>query len=145
MSTRAAVVSTFDCSSEPDWMVPKPELPATPLTGAPEAFEDDQVAAPSCCRPCGLAKLVIAICPRLSERPLVKRACTTPVESMLMPVSLPVVKPFCCTAVTPKLPPYCVVWLKSMVTFSAAAPVAGVYAGKVRVPLAGADNAPELV
>src|SRR5262249_549693 len=126
MSTSAEVVSTFDSSSEPDWMLPKPELPATPVTGAPEALVDDQVAAPICCRPCGLAKLVSAIWPRLLERPLVKRACTTPVESMLMPVSLPVVKRDCATAGTAKLPPYCVVWLKFMVRLMAAAPVAGV-------------------
>ena len=38
MLTSAEVVSTFDSSTEPDWTVPKPELPATPSTAAPEAF-----------------------------------------------------------------------------------------------------------
>ena len=45
---------------------------------------------------------------------------------MLMPVSLPVVKPSCDTALTLKASPYCLVPLKSNVMFIGVAPVAGV-------------------
>src|SRR5262249_2031798 len=145
MSTSAEVVSTFDSSTEPDSTLANPELPATPATAVPEALVAAQLALPSCCSPCGLAKFARAICPRLMERPLVNRACTTPVESTLMPVSLPVVKPFWLMAVTPKLSPYCVVLLKLNTMFIWAAPVAGVYAGKVMLPLAGAVSPPELL
>src|SRR5947209_3108629 len=62
----------------------------------------------------------------------------TPVESTLMPVSLPVVKPFWLLAVTSKLSPCCVVLLILNTMFIWAAAVAGVYAGKVMLPLAGA-------
>ena len=126
MSTRAEVVSTFDSSSAPDWMVPNPEPPATPCTTEPEAVVCDQLALPICCRPWVLAKFAMATWPRSTERPLVKVAWTTPVLSMLMPVRVPVVKPFCCTAVTEKVSPVCCVLARLRVMFMSAAPVAGV-------------------
>src|ERR1700742_3749744 len=146
MSTSDVVVSTLDSSSDPEEMLPKPEPPATPCTAWPEALVAAQLASPSCSRPCGLAKFAIAIWPRLTELPLVYWACTTPVSSMLMPVRSPVVKPFCCTAVTPKLLPYCVTLLKLNVMFMSLAPVerpaAWLYGGKVTEPCGGAVSAP---
>ncbi len=142
MFTSCAVMSTLELSRAPDCIVPNPEAPPTPRTGWPDENVSAHSVLPSCCRPCGFSKLAIATCPRGVALPLVKRASTTPDPSMSMPMRRPVVNPFCVTALTAKASPNWVVLLKSTVRFMGAPPVAGVYAGKVILPPAGAVSAP---
>src|SRR5690606_36278598 len=107
--TSCAVRSTFDASSAPDWMLPNDAVPASPSKTSPDAKDSPQAVSPTCCKPCGLAKLASASLPRAVDWPFVKRAKTMPSPSTLTPVSRPVVKPSCDREFTPNALPNCVV------------------------------------
>src|SRR5450631_377133 len=71
MLTSWVVRSTFELSSAPDWMLPKPAEFAVPCTGTPDWNVADQFVLPSSDSPCGFGKLAIAIWPSCVERPFV--------------------------------------------------------------------------
>src|SRR5690606_6527030 len=135
--TSCAVRSTFDASSAPDWMLPNDAVPASPSKTSPDAKDSPQAVSPTCCKPCGLAKLASASLPRAVDWPFVKRAKTMPSPSTLTPVSRPVVKPSCDREFTPNALPNCVVEAKSIAMLMSAAPVVGVWASSGIRPPAG--------
>ena len=62
--TSSSVISTFDRSSAPDWIDPKPSVPASPMMGSPDDAVCTNVALPTCFKPFWLLKFAITILPR---------------------------------------------------------------------------------
>ena len=78
MLTSCAVMSTFDASSAPAWIRPKPELPAGRGSPGPSANVSAHVRVAELLQALRVREVRQRDLAERFERPLVKRACTTP-------------------------------------------------------------------